>query len=235
MKNCGIISDTHLPYQHRDALAFIRAVGDEYGIELWKHSGDLADNHTASYHEIEYGTLSAREEFQKARMHAGKLAEIVGDKMTVVLGNHCKLNHRKAKTAGIAEEVLKSYNDVYGVNWNWVDHDYFKIDKDNNCLLVHRMSGNTLSNAQRHSHCTIQGHHHSLFGIEYFADKETIRWSMTVGCLIDPHSPAFNYAAGSTTNRPILGMGTIIEDRPYLVPMVLNKSGRWNNKVSGVA
>lgn len=231
MKNCLIISDTHFPYQHKDTFRFLEAVKDAYDIQIVKHSGDLADNHTASYHEIEYGTLSAKEEYRKTKRYAQQLSELFPE-MTVVLGNHCKLNHRKAKTAGIPEEALKSYNDVYGVNWNWTDKDYFEVSgKDDTCLLTHAMSSSTLNNAKVHSHSTIQGHHHGVFGLEYFTDTETIRWGMTVGCLVDPHSPAFNYAKGATSKRPILGCGLIIEDEPILRPMKLTKSGRWNNKL----
>lgn len=226
MKNCLIISDTHAPYQHRDTIPFLKAVKDNYGIEIVKHSGDFADNHTASYHEIEYGTLSAEEEYKATYRFAQELSEVF-PKMTITLGNHCILSYRKAKTAGIPEDHLKSYNDVYGVNWKWVDKDYFTIHKGMNCLLTHAISSSTLANAKVHSHCTIQGHHHGTYGIEYFADTETLRWAMTVGCLVDTHSPAFNYAKGGTSTRPILGVGTIIEDRPFLVPMVLSKSGRW--------
>lgn len=231
MDNTCIISDTHFPYHHRDTFNFLKAIAYAYDIKIWKHSGDLADNHTASYHELEYGVMSAKDEYKAARRAAQKLNEIVGDGMVVVLGNHCKLNHRKAKTAGIAEDVLKSYNEVYGVNWDWKDKDYFNIVGKQNCLLSHSQSSSTLNNAKQHSHCTIQGHHHGSFGVEYFADTETIRWAMTVGCLVDPHSPAFNYAKGMTIKRPILGCGAIIENAPILIPMVLTKSGRWNGVI----
>ena len=140
---------------------------------------------------------------------------------------------RKDKQAEIPMDHIKSYNDMYDLDdgWKWVDKDYFKVDKYNNCLMVHSMSKNTLSNARTHSHHSIQGHHHGTFGIEYFADTEVLRWSMTVGCLIDTNSPAFNYSKGYTNNKPIIGCGAIIEDRPLLIPMQLRKSGRWNGKV----
>ncbi len=228
MENTIIISDTHLPYEHPDAFKFLAAVKSKYDIKINKHSGDLADNHTANYHEIEYGTLSAEEEFKQTARKAKQLEEIFPE-LTIVIGNHCKLTWRKAKTAGIPSSHLASYNEVYGVNWDWQDKDYFKINKYQHCLLTHSQSASTLNNAKIHSHCSIQGHHHGSFGIEYFADTEVLRWAMTVGCLIDPNSPAFNYARGYTTKRPILGCGAIIEDRPILIPMQLRKSGRWDN------
>jgi len=230
MDNTIFISDLHFPHQHQDALRFLGAVKDEYDIEIAKSVGDIVDNHNASYHEIEYGIRSPKDEYRAARKNVQELAKIFPD-LTVSLGNHDILTARKAKTAGISADHLKSYNDVYGVEWDWVDKDYFKINKDLNCLMVHTMSGNTLTNAKVHSHSCVQGHHHSLFGIEYFADTEVIRWAMTVGCLIDPHSPAFNYAKGATVKRPILGCGGLVDDSPFLIPMNLTKSGRWNGKL----
>jgi len=230
MKDTLVISDTHFPYQHPDTFKFLEAIADVYDIQQVKHTGDMVDNHTGSYHEIEYGTLSAKEEHRQAKKNVQRLYELFPE-MNVIIGNHGSMSYRKAKTAGIPEEHLKSYNDMYDVDWNWMDKDYFKVDKYNSCLLVHTMGANTLSNARNHSHHSIQGHHHGKFGIEYFGDTEVLRWSMTVGCLINPHHPAFNYGAGATLNRPILGCGGIIDNQPMLFPMQLTKSGRWNNKV----
>ena len=230
MKNCIIISDCHSPYHHRDTLAFLEAIKYEYDIEIAKNVGDIVDNHTASFHDIEYGCLSPKDEFLQARKFCQELAEIFPE-MTISTGNHCIMTHRKAKMAGISLDHIKSYNEIYGVNWDWVDHDWFKVNEFNHCMMVHAMSKTTLTNAKTHSHCSIQGHHHGTYGLEYFADKQVLRWSMTVGCLIDPDSPAFNYAKGNTNNRPIIGCGAIVNDMPMLIPMQLRKSGRWNKRV----
>ena len=231
MKNTLIISDTHFPYQHPDTFTFLEELAYAYDIKVFKHTGDMVDNHTGSFHDIEYGTLSPKDEHDKAKECVQRLYEMF-PKMTVILGNHGCMSFRKAKTAGIPEDHLKSYNHLYGTKgWKWVDKDYFRVDKYGMCLLIHTMGANTLSNAQKHSHHSIQGHHHSKFGVEYFADTEVLRWSMTCGCLIDPHHPAFNYAKGATLNRPIIGCGGIIDNEPRLFSMQLNKDGRWNGVI----
>lgn len=231
MRNTIFISDTHAPFNHRDTLRFLEAIKDAYDIKVAKHVGDVVDNHFSSFHPVEYGTLSAKDEHRKAKRFVQELNELF-PVMTISLGNHCIMSARKAKVADIPLEHLKSYNAMYEIKgWTWSDKDYFKVDKYNKCLLVHAMSRNTLINAKTHSHHSVQGHYHGTFGIEYFADTEVLRWSMTVGCLIDTNSPAFNYAKGYTNNKPIIGCGVVIEDRPILVPMQLRKSGRWNNKL----
>ena len=231
MDNTLIISDTHFPFQHPDTFDFLETAYDAYDCKAVKHTGDMVDNHSASYHEIEYGTLSAKEEHEQAKACVQQLNEMF-PVMDVIIGNHGAMSERKAKTAGIPLDHLKSYNDMYEIEgWDWKDHFYFEVNEYGKCLLVHTMGANTLSNARSHSHHSIQGHHHGKFGIEYFADTEILRWSMTVGCLVDPESPAFNYAKGATLNRPIIGCGAIIEDQPVLIPMQLKKNGRWNGEV----
>ncbi len=230
MKNCIFISDTHFPYQHRDTFAFLKAIKKKYNIQIAKHVGDVCDNHSSSFHDLEYGCLSAKEEYLEARKCCQKLAEIF-PKLTISIGNHCKMTPRKAKASGIPEDHLKSYNEIYGVNWNWVDHDWFKINQYDNCMMVHAMSVNTLTNAKTHSHCSVQGHHHGTCGIQYFADKQHLRWSMSTGCLIDPDSPAFNYSKGNTNNRPIIACGGLVDDSPVIFKMQLKADGRWNKKL----
>lgn len=230
MQNTLVISDLHLPYQHVDALDFIREAKYVYSLDEAKCTGDITDQHAGSFHELEYGVLSAKEEHERAYASIQELNEIYPS-LTVVVGNHDAITRRKAKAAGIPLDHLKDYNTLYDVDWTWTDRDFFRINKDTECLLVHTMSTSTLNNAARHSHCSIQGHHHSNFGIEYFADTNMLRWSMTAGCLIDLHHPAFNYASGATMKRPILGMSAIIDDMPRLLPMNLTKKGRWDGIV----
>jgi len=231
LKNTIIISDLHIPYCHRDAFDFLEKVRDEYGIEIVKNSGDLTDNHFSSYHEIENGAFSGSEELRRSKWMIKELEDIF-PKMVIVEGNHDNLTKRKAKTAGIPEEWITSPEVLYDVpDWQWVEKDFFKINKDINCLLSHSLSGSTMANAKQFSHCSIQGHHHSLFGIEFFGDSNTLRWGMTVGCLINDHSPVFTYNKRSVLKRPIIGCGVIIDDMPILIPLVMKKSGRWNGHV----
>jgi len=80
-------------------------------------------------------------------------------------------------------------------------------------LMVHSLSSNTLNNATKFSHHSIQGHHHSIQGIERFADKGKLRWSMSTGCLVDPDSPSARYGSKMVLKRPILGCGMLLSKR----------------------
>ena len=83
--------------------------------------------------------------------------------------------------------------------------------------MQHSIGGNIQTNAMRLSHNSIQGHHHSKFGVQHYADANQVRWSMSVGCLVDPHSVAARYAAGAVMNRAILGCGVILGEENFLV------------------
>ena len=79
--------------------------------------------------------------------------------------------------------------------------------------MAHDIGSSTLNNAKVLSHHSIQGHHHGCFSLERWGDKNTLRWSMTVGCLIDERRPAFRYGSGQHKKRPILGVGMLLGSR----------------------
>jgi hypothetical protein len=54
---------------------------------------------------------------------------------------------------------------------------------------------------------------------------------MQVGCLINMKSLAFEYNK-LQKSRPVIGTGVIIDGLPILIPMVLDKKGRWNRKIT---
>ena len=76
----------------------------------------------------------------------------------------------------------------------------------------------------------VQGHYHTKFNIQYWGNPQALHWGLQVGCLIDKDSLAYEYNK-LFKDRPIIGTGIIIEGLPYLLPMVLNKGGRWNKVV----
>ena len=76
----------------------------------------------------------------------------------------------------------------------------------------------------------VQGHYHTEFNIAYASSPNQLYWSMQVGCSIDDKSLAFHYNK-TTAIRPIIGHGMIIDGIPRLLPMILDKKGRWIGEV----
>lgn len=232
-KRILFIADTHFPYQHRDTFDFLDEIKNKYQINMVRSVGDLVDNHYPSYHELEPGTYDGETELRLARKYCGILQDMF-PKLVISEGNHDALPLRKAKTARIPEGHIRDYNEVYqvGKGWKWVKHELIETAPREMILLTHSVGSNARTNAARFAHNSVQGHHHSEFGVHYYADKASLRWHMSVGCLINHDSPAMNYNAHGVYKRPILGSGVVINGAPQCIPMVLNARGRWIGRIT---
>lgn len=226
--NCLVISDTHFPYHHQDTMEFLLWVYQQYDLDTVIHVGDIFDHHRPSRHVSETDSMSSEDEYYATIDATAELAEMFPE-MLIAEGNHDCIPKRQIKELGLAEHMVKSYQELYGCPDSWVfsPKHYIDIGNGNLALLTHSISSNVRTNATKFSHCSIQGHHHSEFGVHFYADHNNIRWAMGVGALLDPKSPAARYGASSILKRPILGCGVIQNGWPLLVPMILNSKGRW--------
>ena len=103
--------------------------------------------------------------------------------------------------------------------------------KNNGYLVLNKIiSADVAKVSQINSMCCVQGHYHSKFKIEYWANPDAIFWGMNVGCLINQKSLSMSYAKNFRT-RFILGCGIILDGIPRLLPMVLNNKGNWIKKI----
>tara|TARA_Y100001951_G_C11283247_1_gene266845 strand:- start:761 stop:1549 length:789 start_codon:yes stop_codon:yes gene_type:complete len=233
-----ILSDLHIPYQHQDSILFLQAVKEHYNIDdknpnhhIW-NSGDEADFAGISYHEKEQSLDNQHTETLKARKIFQELEELFPN-MILVHSNHGSMLYRRGKTAGIPNYMLRDYNEVLGVGkgWKWYADYKFKMNNGQWVFMTHGMKKNGLALAKEMGMCVIQGHYHTEFNITYTSNPMTLNWSMMVGCLIDDDSRAFAYNKVNSA-RVILGCGIIINGQPKLIPMVLEKGGRWNGQVN---
>lgn len=227
--NILVISDMHIPYHHPDSFTFLKALKDKYKINKILNVGDVLDKHQTSYHAKEHEALGVNEEFKTSKDYIQELSQIFPE-MDIAMGNHDALTKRKAKDVGIPKYMLKTEQEAYGLPDTWVFKESFDYPEYQDLHMRHTIGTNTKLNAKQFSSNSVQGHHHSEFCISYFADVNKIRWSMSVGCLIDHKHPVFTYNKSALT-RPILGCGVILNNEPKLIPMVLNKEGRWNEEL----
>ena len=137
----------------------------------------------------------------------------------------------KASIMESLRHILKDYRDVLEApkTWNWHPELIVKLSDGRDCYFTHGKSSDGLKLSQSMSCNSVQGHHHSVFEIKYFANNKDIYWSMVVGCLIDDKSMAFAYNK-LQLKRPLIGVGIILDGQPKLLPMILNKEGRWCKK-----
>ena len=221
------IQDQHMPYEHPDMFDFLRAIKKKYKPTLIVNMGDEVDNHAISFHDNDCDLPGAGHELELAISKLQELESIFPN-MILLDSNHGSLAVRKFKHHGIPMKYLKSLNEVYGVskNWKWVPDLTLILPNGQEAYFCHGISKNGIKLATQRGVCTIEGHFHTEMKIEYAGNPDKLIWSMQAGCLIDKHAMAFAYDK-LNLNRPTIGTGIIINGHPRLLPMVLNKNGRW--------
>lgn len=220
-----VISDLHVPYHHQDAFRFLRAVKAKFKPTQVISSGDECDNHAISFHKSDPDLHSAGDELKATIKELKKLYAIF-PQVTVMESNHGSLWYRKAMDSGLPADALRSYNEILQAprGWKWV-FDY-TVSTPLGPVYFHHSRGPALKVAQSFGMSHVNGHHHETFAIQYWSTPEKLMFGMTVGCLVDRKSLALAYSKNNL-KRQILGVGLIIDGVPQLVPMLLNKHGRW--------
>ena len=232
MKNQRIlvISDMHLPYQHKDSITFLKEIKKEFKPDRIVNMGDLLDFHAISMHEHNPDLYSAGHELDKAKEYIQQLEDIYPE-VTEVDSNHSSLVYRRALKYGMSKQFLKPYGDFLGTRkWKWIDDLTLTMSNGQRCFFTHGRSADVLKVSQAMGMSAVQGHYHTKFVISYWANPDNLFFGMNVGCLINQKSMAFNYAKNFKT-RFILGCGIILNGIPRLLPMVINKKGDWIGKI----
>lgn len=182
-----VIPDLHEPFSSEGYRNFVEEVADVYSPEEVVFIGDVIDNHFASYHETELDALSAQEEIKKTLQRVNKWYQMFPDAY-VIEGNHDRIIDRKAKTAKVPKEWIKSYNEVLETpNWKWkkdlvIDGIYF----------VHGEGPHADKTALAKGMPTVQGHKHSLCFVKHLNNNGL--WGCQVGVGIDRDSYAMRYS-----------------------------------------
>lgn len=232
-KKVLVISDMQIPYQHKDAIDFLKAVKKKYKPDHVVNIGDTVDNYCLSAWVKSPEAESANEEIKSMLADVNKLGKIF-PKMDVLQGNHCKRIERAAVRAGIPMHFIKDYGEWMGAPKGWKFHPFeFELD---GIIYSHgdeQGAGGqnaSLKRAMHYGKSSVAGHLHTQANINYFANRETLLFGMQVGCLIDRKAIAFAYAKNSL-KKPVLTVGMIDNGNPLLIPMRLDQDGNWTKKL----
>ena len=229
-KTILVVSDMHLPYQHKDSIKFLKEIKKEFKPDTTISIGDLLDQHALSFHDSSPELYSAGHELDKAKEYVKEL-ESVFPKLIEVDSNHSSMIYRRALKHGLPRAYLKDYGDFLETRkWKWVDDLTLTMSNGQRCFFTHGRSADVLKVSQTMGMSAVQGHYHTKFVISWWANPDNLFFGMNVGCLIDQKSMAFNYAKNFRT-RFIIGCGIIIDGIPRLLPMVLNQKGDWIGKI----
>lgn len=230
-KSILVISDMHIPYNHPDLIPFLKAVKKKYRPDKVVCIGDEVDKHAMSFHDSDPDLPSAGDELIEAINTLKKVYKVFPE-VDLVDSNHGSMHYRKGKHHGIPRKYLRSYGEILEApkGWKWHKDLTLKCSDGSKVYFHHGLKKNGLQVAQQMGLNFVQGHFHNDFNINYSSTPEKLIWNMTVGCLIDYDSLAFAYNK-TTLGRPIIGLGVIVDGQPKLVPMVLNKRGRWTGEL----
>jgi metallophosphoesterase superfamily enzyme len=213
-----VISDLHAPYHHPAALAFLRSVRRLYRTDSVVCIGDLIDGHNWGRWGKATAADSAARELDRAKRSLRPFFSAFPS-AHVTTGNHDSRAAKRLEEAGVPAEFARPIGDVLGCppGWVWSDEHtadgvtYFHGDGYNGAQASRRAASDVRGNA-------VIGHLHTNAGVDYISTNRGYVWGMSVGCLIDPRSPVFNYGRHHRA-KPMIGCGVVIDGVPTFVPM----------------
>ncbi len=227
-----VIPDQHFPFHHMDIFKFLKEVKRVYRPDKVVNLGDEIDAHSMSMHDHSPDLHSPNDEMELAIEKLKHLYKIFPE-VDVLESNHGSLVYRRAAKHGLPKRVIKPYREILEApkGWHWYQ-DLELMGSDGEIILFcHGLASDALKNSKNKGRRFVQGHHHSRFEIQYWANSEKLFWGVTSGCLVDYKSLAYEYGK-LMLNKPILGVTVIKNGYPLLIPMILNHKGRWKGKLA---
>ena len=197
-----VIGDIHAPFELNGYLDFCRQTYAKHLCNQVIFIGDIIDNHYTSYHETSSDGMGGADELYHAieTVEKWKQAFPVAD---VIIGNHDRMCMRKAQTSDIPSAWIKSYNEVLGTNWNWVERIVY-----DNVQYIHGEGGTARTKAKNDMMSTVQGHIHTQAYTEWMVGRNFRIFGMQVGCGIDGSSYAAAYA--KHFKKQAIGCGVVL-------------------------
>jgi predicted phosphodiesterase len=197
-----VIGDIHAPFTLPQYLDFCKDMYARHNCNQVIFIGDIIDNHYASFHTTDPDGMGGGDELDLAIKHVKKWKKAfpVAD---VCIGNHDRIIMRKAFDSQIPSRWIKSYNEVLGTKWNWVEQIVY-----DGVQYVHGEGGTARTKCKNDMMSTVQGHIHTQAYTEWSVGKNFKIFGMQVGCGIDSKSYAAAYA--KNFKKQAIGCGVVI-------------------------
>jgi predicted phosphodiesterase len=227
--NVLVIGDTHCPAMLPEYVDFLQDIQESWGCDRVVHIGDLVDWASISYHPKAPSLKNSEAEFEHA---AAQVADLYAafPEADWLIGNHDSLTERQATDLGLPLNVLKDYDELWGVQ-GWTVHPrYADLIIDGVCYR-HGDKGKggsmpAFMNAKTEFQSVVQGHFHASAGVLFGANINQRFFGMQVGSGVDYRKAAMAYGV-KYSSKPLLGCGVVIQgETPIFEPMLLeNKMG----------
>ena len=197
-----VIGDIHAPFCLEGYLEFCQETYAKHNCNQVIFIGDILDNHYSSFHQTDPNGMSGGTELEYAIEDVKKWNKAfhVSD---VLIGNHDRMIMRKAFDSDVPKQWIKSYNEVLGTNWNWIERIVY-----DNVQYVHGEGGTARTKAKNDMMSTVQGHIHTQCYTEWLVGRNFRVFGMQVGCGIDGGSYAAAYA--KHFKKQAIGCGVVL-------------------------
>jgi len=215
-----VIPDLHFPFPHPKWYKFLKEIKETNQIDLVVNLGDEIDLHSISRHVTDPDGFSPGHEIEASKKYVKQLASLFPHQL-VCWGNHTERIRNRVKEVGLPGSVMKDYKEIFGIPDTWI-YDYsHEVD---GIVYTHGHAGAgkplAMNLAMKMFKSVVCGHSHTQANLQYYSTKDSLIFGMTCGCLVDPHSYAFDYAK-TQVSRPILGVGFVRNGLPSFIPMTL--------------
>jgi hypothetical protein len=227
-KNYLIIPDSHIPFEHPNALKFLLNVKELYQIpdENVISLGDLLDlYHFSRYPKGADYKITPIQEIEIARDKIKEWAKAF-PLLKICSANHEARLWKKAIEAELPSAVMKDIKEIFGYPRLWDIEECFVVNTKNKFICLHGdgngLSPRTLDNNPKQFGMSVAfGHFHSLASIMHISTQTMDVWSFNVGCIIDESSFVFEYG-NKAKFKPSIGCGVILDEGrcPVFIPMI---------------
>jgi predicted phosphodiesterase len=202
-----VVGDLHCPFDLDGYLKFVVDTYEQWNCNQILMIGDAVDHHYSSFHPTDPDAFGGGEELDRAIKRLSRyrdaFAKICDKKIDICIGNHDRLIMRRAFDSDIPARWIKSYNEVLGTDWNWVESIVY-----DDVLYEHGEGGQAKTKAKNNMMSSVCGHTHTACGVDWFVGKKYRVFAMQVGCGVD----ASTYAAAYAKNfkKQAIGCGVIL-------------------------
>lgn len=204
--NVLIVGDLHAPFTLDGYLEFNLDLQKKYNAGTVVFIGDVVDGCAWNFHSHNVDGMSVKDELIAAIKTLEQWYKAFPT-ATLTLGNHDLLISRKAREFGLSQLFIRYFGDIIKApkTWNFVDS--IKID---DVLYMHGSIGNAIKRAKEIRHSLVMGHLHTEAFVQWSVSEIDAIFGLQVGCGIDRHKYAFEYAQ-PMPKKPIISSGLVLD------------------------